>query len=191
METLAALALLLCISMTSMDGCTAAQYMVGGLDAWGVPPSSKPDVYVRWAKYVPVKLSDTLFFLYPPNKDSAMQLTAKAFAACDVSGPLLKLEEATPSSTSPSPGGPTSAAPGLVKSGSYRGSEGKRRRPHPINRHASTKAAGYWGPRRSALDLWLRLEAKPQRALGPRATIDVLGTGVPRLACLRPTAWLC
>ena len=41
------------------------------------------------------------------------------------------------------------------------------------------------------LILWLCLEAKPKRALGPGATIGVLGTGVPRLACLRPTAWLC
>ena len=79
---------------------------------------------------------------------------------------------------------------GLVKSCSCRGSVGKRRRPRPINRHASTKAAGFWGPRPSALDLWLRLEAKPERALGPGATVGVLGTGVPRLACLRPTAWL-
>ena len=29
-----------------------------------------------------------------------------------------------------------------------------------------------------------------ERSLGPRATIGVLGTGVPRLACLRPAAWL-
>ena len=67
---------------------------------------------------------------------------------------------------------------------------GKRRRPRPINRHASTEDAGYWGPRCSALDLWLRLEANPERALGPGATVGVLGTGVPRLACLRPRAWL-
>ena len=79
---------------------------------------------------------------------------------------------------------------GLVKSGSCRGSMGKRRRPRPINRHASTEAAGFWGPRPSVLDLWLRLEAKPERALGPGATVGVLGTGVPRLACLRPAAWM-
>ena len=80
---------------------------------------------------------------------------------------------------------------GLVKLNGCRGIMGKQRRPRPINRHASTKAACFWGPRRSALDLWLRLEAKPERALGPGATVGVLGTGVPRLACLRPTAWLC
>ena len=79
---------------------------------------------------------------------------------------------------------------GLVKSGSCRGSMGKRRRPRPINRHASTKAAGYWGPRCSALALWLRLEAKSERALGPGATVGVLGMGVPRLACLRLAAWV-
>ena len=79
---------------------------------------------------------------------------------------------------------------GLVKSGSCRDSVGKQRRPRPINRHASIKAAGYWGPRRSALDPWLRREAKSERALGPGATVGVLGTGVPRLACLRPMAWL-
>ena len=56
---------------------------------------------------------------------------------------------------------------GLVKAGSCRGSMGKQRRPRPINRHASTEAACFWGPRRSVLDLWLRLEAKPERALGP------------------------
>ena len=79
---------------------------------------------------------------------------------------------------------------GLVKSCSCRGSVGKRRRPRPINRHASTEAAGFWGPRCSELDPWHRREAKPERTLGPGATVGVLGTGVPRLACLRPAAWL-
>ena len=67
---------------------------------------------------------------------------------------------------------------------------GKRRRSRPINHHASTRAAGCWGPRPSALALWLRLEAKSECALGPGATVGILGMGVPRLACLRPTAWL-
>ena len=79
---------------------------------------------------------------------------------------------------------------GLVKSGSCPGSVGKWRRARPINRHASTEAAGFWGPRCSVLDPWLLREAKPERTLGPRATVGALGTGVPRLACLRPTAWL-
>ena len=67
---------------------------------------------------------------------------------------------------------------------------GKWRHPHPINHHASTRATCYWVPRRSALDPWLRLEAKSECALGPGATLGILGTGVPRLACLQPAAWL-
>ena len=37
---------------------------------------------------------------------------------------------------------------------------------------------------------WLHREAKPERTLGPGATVGVLGTGVPRLSFLRPAAWL-
>ena len=39
------------------------------------------------------------------------------------------------------------------------------------------KAAGGQGPRCSALALWLRLEAKSERALGSGATVGVLGRG--------------
>ena len=67
---------------------------------------------------------------------------------------------------------------------------GKRRRPRPINYHASIEAAGFWGLRCSELDPSLRREGKPERTLGLGATVSVLETGVPRLACLRPTAWL-
>ena len=67
---------------------------------------------------------------------------------------------------------------------------GKQRRPRPINRHASTEAAGFWGPRCSELDPWLCREDKPKRTMGPGATVGVLETGVPRPACLRPMAWL-
>ena len=70
-----------------------------------------------------------------------------------------------------------------------RGVVGKRRCPRPINRHAAPKAAGYWGPRCFALAPLLPYQAKPGCALGPEATVGVLGTGVPRLACLRPAAW--
>ncbi len=65
-----------------------------------------------------------------------------------------------------------------VQPGGDQGSMGKRGRPRPIKRHASTEATGYWGPRRSALDPWLRLEAKPERTLGPGATVGIWGTGV-------------
>src|SRR3954468_12769255 len=62
--------------------------------------------------------------------------------------------------------------------------------PRPINRHAAPEAAGCWGPRGFALALSPLGTAKSMRALGPGATVGVLGTGVPRLACLRPAVWL-
>ena len=75
---------------------------------------------------------------------------------------------------------------GLVKSGSCRGSVGKRRRPRPINRHVSTEAVGFWGPRCSALDLLLRLEAKPERALGPGLLSASWERGSPDLPACSP-----
>ena len=53
-----------------------------------------------------------------------------------------------------------------------------------------SEAACFWGSRRFELDPWLHREAKPERTLGLGATVGVLGMGVPRLACLRPAAWL-
>ena len=67
---------------------------------------------------------------------------------------------------------------------------GEPGRPRSINCHVAPKAAGYWGPWRFALASSLLCLAKSGRALGPGATVGVLGTGVPRLACLRPAAWL-
>ncbi|XBI19997.1 hypothetical protein VPH35_061389 [Triticum aestivum] len=90
--TLAALALLLlCVSMSSLSNCLATQY----------------------------KLGDALFFLYPPSQDSAVQVTAKAFAACDISGPLLKLEDGNSVFNLTKPGRAyfTSAAPGRCRKG--------------------------------------------------------------------------
>ena len=79
---------------------------------------------------------------------------------------------------------------GRVKLGSCRNSMGKRRRPRPINRHASIKVTGYWGTRHSARATWLCPEAKSERALGMGATVGVLGTRVLGVACLGPRAWL-
>ena len=60
--------------------------------------------------------------------------------------------------------------------------------PSIATRQSRPQAVG--APRCSALSLWLHLEAKSEHALGPGATIGILGMGVPRLACLRPVVWL-
>lgn len=43
-----------------VDGGACAMYKVGDLDAWGVPPASKPDVYKNWPKSIKFKLGDAI-----------------------------------------------------------------------------------------------------------------------------------
>lgn len=99
--------------------CVGAVYKVGDLDAWGVPPPSKPDVYKRWAKSIHFALGDSICkhrtpfprhrpspppphsltqpppagFLYPPSQDSVLQLAPAAFASCDLSRPVARLAD--------------------------------------------------------------------------------------------------
>jgi len=104
-------------------GCAGAVYKVGDLDAWGVPPPSKPDVYKRWPKSIHFALGDSICkqtnpihrrpisatsvphsltpsaslavagFLYPPSQDSVLQLAPEAFASCDLSRPVARLAD--------------------------------------------------------------------------------------------------
>uniref|UniRef100_A0ACD5WPL8 Uncharacterized protein n=1 Tax=Avena sativa TaxID=4498 RepID=A0ACD5WPL8_AVESA len=115
LATLVAAALLL----LHADVCGAAMYKVGELDAWAAPPSTKPDVYVRWSKSRPFKLGDALFFLYPPSQDDAVQVTAKAFAACDVADPILSLDDGNSVFNLTAPGRVyfTSSKPGHCRKG--------------------------------------------------------------------------
>lgn len=76
-----------------VGACAGAVYKVGDLDAWGVPPPSKPDVYKRWAKSIHFKLGDSIWFLYPPSQDSVLQVTPEAFGTCDLSHPMARLAD--------------------------------------------------------------------------------------------------
>ncbi|KAF0916164.1 hypothetical protein E2562_000760 [Oryza meyeriana var. granulata] len=110
----AAAALLLLI-----EGCGGAMYKVGDLDAWGIPPPSKPDVYSRWAKSIHFALGDSIWFLYPPSQDSVVQVTPRAFAACEASDPVLKLDDGNSVFNLTTPGRfyYISAAPGHCRKG--------------------------------------------------------------------------
>ncbi|XP_047083366.1 early nodulin-like protein 1 [Lolium rigidum] len=90
-QVTAATALLLVLLL--IDGCVAGTQKVGGLDAWAVPPASRPDVYLRWGKSAHVRLGDSLMFLYPPGHDDVVQVTARAAARCSVKAPLLRLAD--------------------------------------------------------------------------------------------------
>ena len=72
---------------------------------------------------------------------------------------------------------------GLVKSGSCRGSVGKRRCSHPLNRHVSTKVARFEGPRRSALDPLASPRSQARARLGPGGYYRRSGNGGPQ-TCL-------
>ncbi|RLN43149.1 mavicyanin [Panicum miliaceum] len=93
MRARVALASAAAVLLLLADGGACAMYKVGDLDAWGVPPPSKPDVYKRWAKSIHFALGDSIWFLYPPSQDSVLQVTPQAFAACDLSSPVLKLAD--------------------------------------------------------------------------------------------------
>ncbi|KAL6280687.1 hypothetical protein ACE6H2_017568 [Prunus campanulata] len=65
------------------------QYKVGDLDAWGIPTSTNPQVYTKWSKTHEFKMGDSLLFLYPPSQDSVVQVTAQAYASCNLKDPIL------------------------------------------------------------------------------------------------------
>jgi hypothetical protein len=124
-----------------VSGCAGAVYKVGDLDAWGVPPPSKPDVYKRWAKSIHFALGDSICkqanqqclthsptcltraliagFLYPPSQDSVLQLAPEAFASCDLSRPVARLADGNSFFNLTAPGRAyyASGAPGHCRKG--------------------------------------------------------------------------
>ncbi|KAG0553145.1 hypothetical protein BDA96_01G569600 [Sorghum bicolor] len=102
-----------------VGGSAGAVYKVGDLDAWGVPPPSKPDVYKRWAKSIHFALGDSIWFLYPPSQDSVLQVTPEAFASCDLSRPVARLADGNSFFNLTTPGRAyyASGAPGHCRKG--------------------------------------------------------------------------
>ncbi|CAN6290921.1 unnamed protein product [Urochloa humidicola] len=119
MRARSALASAAAVLLLLADGAASAMYKVGDLDAWGVPPPSKPDVYKRWAKTIHFALGDSIWFLYPPSQDSVLQVTPEAFAACDLASPVLKLADGNSVFNLTTPGRAyyTSGAPGHCRKG--------------------------------------------------------------------------
>ncbi|KAF8028034.1 hypothetical protein BT93_E0831 [Corymbia citriodora subsp. variegata] len=71
----------------------SSQYKVGDLDAWGIPADANSQVYAKWSKYHYFKLGDSLLFLYPPSQDSVVQVTRQAYDACNVTDPILRMDD--------------------------------------------------------------------------------------------------
>ncbi|KAJ4777356.1 Early nodulin-like protein 1 [Rhynchospora pubera] len=75
------------------SSCLCVQYKVGDLNAWGIPPSTNPNVYSLWSQAHKFQLYDTLLFLYPPSQDAVLQVTEKAYNNCAVSDPILRIDD--------------------------------------------------------------------------------------------------
>ncbi|XP_077247519.1 early nodulin-like protein 8 [Tasmannia lanceolata] len=69
------------------------QYKVGDLDAWGIPTPANPHIYTNWSKKHQFKIGDSLLFIYPPSQDSLVQVTVQAFNGCNISDPILHMDD--------------------------------------------------------------------------------------------------
>ncbi|XP_072963619.1 early nodulin-like protein 8 [Typha angustifolia] len=79
--------------LVAIHGCSAIQYKVGDLDAWGVPPPSKSNLYSVWSQSHHFRLGDSLLFLYPPSQDSVVQVSEKEYNSCAALDPILRLDD--------------------------------------------------------------------------------------------------
>ncbi|KAL6005664.1 hypothetical protein ACLOJK_006235, partial [Asimina triloba] len=69
------------------------QYKVGDLDSWGIPTSSNKQIYTDWSKNHHFQIGDSIKFLYPPSQDSVIQVTEQAFKVCNISNPVLYMDD--------------------------------------------------------------------------------------------------
>ncbi|XP_020586464.1 early nodulin-like protein 1 [Phalaenopsis equestris] len=79
--------------LVAFNPVIAFQYKVGDLDSWGIPPPSLPNLYAHWVLNHHFHMGDSLLFLYPPSQDNVVQVTERAFNACNVTDPILKMED--------------------------------------------------------------------------------------------------
>ncbi|RRT58701.1 hypothetical protein B296_00041581 [Ensete ventricosum] len=107
-------AALLLLLLLQGDDCWCYQYKVGDLDCWGLPPPSNPLLYSSWSRNHFFRLGDSLLFLYPPSRDSVMQVTQRAFNCCSLADPILKMDDGNSLFNLTTPGNYyfTSGAPG-------------------------------------------------------------------------------
>ncbi|XP_073141380.1 early nodulin-like protein 8 [Henckelia pumila] len=69
-------------------------YKVGDLDSWGIPTPSNPQVYDKWSKYHNLKMGDSLFFLYPPSRDSVIQVRdVESYNSCNLKDSILNMND--------------------------------------------------------------------------------------------------
>ncbi|ONK61081.1 uncharacterized protein A4U43_C08F26060 [Asparagus officinalis] len=68
-----------------MAMAAAAQYRVGGSAGWTIPADPNTMSYNRWVERSRFQIGDSLLFVYPPDKDSVLQVTQDAYNTCNTS----------------------------------------------------------------------------------------------------------
>lgn len=81
------------VMIIHVEGDGNQMFRVGGLDAWALPTTGRPDLYKNWAANIKFKIGDALLFLYPPSQDLVVQVGEEAYSKCDISSPIAKFND--------------------------------------------------------------------------------------------------
>ncbi|URD83021.1 Plastocyanin-like domain [Musa troglodytarum] len=90
MATSCGLALACVAVMIAMAGAT--QFRVGGSKGWSVPDPGAMS-YNQWAERNRFRVGDSVLFVYPPDKDSVLQVAKEAYDACNTNAYVDKYDD--------------------------------------------------------------------------------------------------
>ncbi|KAH0436319.1 hypothetical protein IEQ34_026423 [Dendrobium chrysotoxum] len=71
----------------------ATQYKVGGSMGWTVPTDPNSMSFNQWAEKNRFRIGDSLLFVYPPDKDSVLQVDKLAYNNCSTSSYIAKFDD--------------------------------------------------------------------------------------------------
>ncbi|CAI9787757.1 unnamed protein product [Fraxinus pennsylvanica] len=72
----------------------AFEFRVGGpRGSWTVPNDPNAASYNQWAEMNRFQIGDTLLFVYPADKDSALQVTKDDYTNCNTASPIAKFSD--------------------------------------------------------------------------------------------------
>ncbi|XP_068669488.1 early nodulin-like protein 9 [Aristolochia californica] len=76
-----------------VHGAAATEFRVGGANGWTLPPDPKFNPYNQWAEMKRFRTGDSLLFVYPPDKDSVLQVTMDKYKNCIVDDPIASFQD--------------------------------------------------------------------------------------------------
>ncbi|WOL15696.1 early nodulin-like protein 1 [Canna indica] len=84
--------LFLSVAMLLAMAADATQFKVGGSNGWSVPDPNAMS-FNQWAERNRFHIGDSLLFVYPPDKDSVLQVDKDAYDACNTSTFIAKYDD--------------------------------------------------------------------------------------------------